>query len=195
MPATTVSSDTNSDTIRSGGYLFTYTLDKFFTGGVSSADPGRSEVVQWPDGIHAQGITTGPNAGKKEEVVIQRVDGDVFDINAITFKLIGTTAGAGAELEVSPILNDADGTQVFLDATGPSGYSISYSNTLSDFRGYNTSTLTGFDTYKMNLYVDFALTSITLQGADVAIPEPGNLGSWSAGLVFIALTLRRRRCA
>lgn len=42
-------SATTSDTISTDGYLFTYTLDKLFTGGGSTII-GRAQIVQWPVG-------------------------------------------------------------------------------------------------------------------------------------------------
>lgn len=58
---TLVASGTTSDTISTEGYLFTYTLDKLFTGGVGLTTPiGRTQIVQWPTGLHAQAVTSGP---------------------------------------------------------------------------------------------------------------------------------------
>jgi hypothetical protein len=98
--ATLISSGTNMDTIRSGSYLFTYTLDKLFTGGVGLTDPiGRTVYVPWPDGVEAQGITTGPNQGSAK-MTIKREDGALFSMPNITFKILANTAGAGASLEI-----------------------------------------------------------------------------------------------
>ena len=56
-----VLSGTTSDTISSEGYLFTFTRDKLFTGGVGLTNPiGRMVRVPWPSGLEAQAVTAGP---------------------------------------------------------------------------------------------------------------------------------------
>lgn len=53
------SSGATFGTVTSDGYIFTYTLDKLFTGDVGMSTPiGRQQLVQWPSGLHAQAITT-----------------------------------------------------------------------------------------------------------------------------------------
>ena len=72
--ASNVASGVTSDTIRSSGYLFTYTRDKLFTGGVGMTEPiGRPVRVAWPDGVEAQAVTTGPSPSGAI-VIIKRVD-------------------------------------------------------------------------------------------------------------------------
>lgn len=186
--ATTVVIGASSDTISSNGYLFTYTRDKYFTGGVGLTEPvGRFVTVSWPDGIQAQAVTAGPTPGKAQ-ITISRVDGNVFDITAFTAKLLANTWGAGGAIEVMPQLNGEDGypDPVAFNASGSYGQSFSYDTSSTP----STTLLTGFDTYKINLYVDFALTGITLVDASpAAVPLPAAgwlLGSGLLGLVGIA---------
>lgn len=172
--ALNVASGVTSDTIQSNGYLFTYTRDKLFTGGVGMPDPiGRPVRVPWPQGVEAQAITTGPNPGKAK-ITISRVDGDVFDLTAFTAKLLANTAGAGGSIEVMPKQHGEDGLNdpVYFNATGIADNSFSYDQTTPNYLG-NTTPLKGFDTYTLTLYVDFALTGLTLEGATV--PEPSAL--------------------
>jgi hypothetical protein len=138
---TLVSSATNADTIESEGYLFTYTMDKLFTGGVGMTEPiGRTSQVSWPTGLHAQAITTGPSIGVGANLTVSRVDGQVFDINAITFQLWANTAGAGGTLEIMPLLDGEDlyNDPVMFGATGYYSQSFSY----ADGGGYQSSTST-----------------------------------------------------
>jgi hypothetical protein len=157
-----VSSGVTSDTIASEGYLFTYTRDKLFTGGVGLTNPiGRTVRIPWPQGLEAQAVTAGPNPSGAR-MSISRQDGLTFAIESFTFKLLANTAGAGASLEIMPLLNGEDGlpNPVMLDATGYYGMNFSY----------NTPALTGFDAYKITLYVDFALLSLTV--VDASLPPP-----------------------
>lgn len=163
QPIVLTSSSTTSDTYQTEGYLITATRDKLFTGGVDMTDPiGRSIRVPWPDGMEAQAVTTGPNPAKAR-IMIERVDGQPFDIAAFTAKLLGNTAGAGASLEIMPMTagEDAFSDPAMFDASGYYGISFSYSPTQ----------LSGFDSYKITLYVDFALTSLTLTEASPPPPS------------------------
>jgi hypothetical protein len=170
--ATLVSEGPTWDKIVSNGYYFTYTRDKFFNGGGGGPPTGRDVRVPWPEGVEAQAVTAGPNPGKAK-ITIERVDGDVFDINAFSAKLLANTFGAGGEFEVVPFL---DGEEVLPDpvkfnATGFAGQTFSYSTTPNPW-GQSTLPLTGlqYDKYSIDLYVDFAWTALTLIGA--AIPTP-----------------------
>ena len=167
--ATLVASGVTSDTISSNGYLFTYTRDKLFTGGGGMT--GRPVRVPWPEGVEAQAITVDPVG--KAQITISRVDGNVFDITAFTAQLLANTVGAGGAIEVMPMLNgeDAFSDPLAFDATGVANQTFSY----NDGTTPSTSLLTGFDTYKFSLYVDFALTGITLVDAStlpVTVPVP-----------------------
>jgi hypothetical protein len=164
--ATLVTEGTTWDKIRSNGYYFTYTRDKLFTGG-GGVPIGRPVRVPWPQGVEAQAVTAGPNPSKAK-ITIERVDGDVFDLNAFTAKLLANTAGAGADFEVVPFL---DGEEVLPDpvifnATGYYGQSFSYDTTPNPL-GQSTAPLTGYDKYTIDLYVDFAWTALTLIGAPI----------------------------
>jgi hypothetical protein len=176
---TDVASGMTSDTISSNGYLFTFTRDKLFTGNLGPSPIGRTVRVPWPQGVEAQAVTTQPpgttNPDYKARITISRVDGDVFDLTAFTAKLLANTAGAGGSIEIMPQLNGEDGFNdpVFFNATGYYSQSFSY-NTSPSYLG-STALLKGFDTYRIGLYVDFALTGLTLDGA--ALPDTGNPGA------------------
>ena len=157
-----VTSGVTSDTIASEGYLFTFTRDKLFTGGVGLTNPiGRTVRIPWPQGLEAQAVTDGPNLSGAR-MSISRQDGQTFAMESFAFKLLASTAGAGAAIEIMPLLNGEDGlpNPVMLDATGYYGKNFSYT----------TPTLSGFDTYKMTLYVDFAVLNLTL--VDTTVPPP-----------------------
>lgn len=165
---------TTSDTIHSNGYLFTYSRDKLFTGGLGGGPIGRTVHVPWPQGVEAQAITEGaPPTGAR--VSLSRVDGSLFDISSFMFKLLANTAGAGGSIEIMPKLNGEDALPdpLAFDATGFSGQSFNYSPT----------SLTQYESYTFKLYVDYAITGLTLQGA--AIPEPSSLLMVGIGIVML----------
>lgn len=168
--ATLVADGPTWDKISSNGYYFTYTRDKFFNGGGGGPPTGRYVRIPWPQGVEAQAVTAGPNPGKAK-ITIERVDGDVFDINAFSAKLLANTAGAGADFEVVPFLNGEEvlPDPVIFNATGYYGQTFSYNTTPNPW-GQSTLPLTGYDKYSIDLYVDFAWTALTLIGA--AIPTP-----------------------
>ena len=165
-----VASGTTSDTLATEGYLFTLTRDKLFTGGVGLTNPiGRPLRVSWPNGLEAQAVTTGPSlSGAK--IVIARQDGQTFDITSFTAKLLANTAGAGGSFEIMPMLNGEDGVPdpYMFDATGIAGNSFTYA----------TPALTNYDAYKITLYVDYALMSLTVVDAS---PPPPSLEILSQG--------------
>ncbi len=164
--ATPVASGVTSDTVSSGGYLFTYTRDKLFTGGTGQPI-GRPVRVHWPDGVEAQAVTTPPPGvtDYKARITIERVDGQVFDLKAFTAKLLANTGGAGGAIEIMPLVNgeDAFSDPVYFDATGFYGQTFSYDTSPNPLG--STVLLTGFPTYKIGLYVDFALVALTLESA------------------------------
>jgi len=174
--ATMVASGITSDTISSNGYLFTYTRDKLFTGGTGQPI-GRPVRVPWPDGVEAQAVTTPPpgQTDYKARITIQRVDGSVFDLTAFTAQLLANTWGAGGSIEIMPLVNgeDAFNDPLFFDATG--SYSQTFSYDTSPNPWGSTALLTGFDTYKIDLYVDFALVGLTLESASIAGDFDGDL--------------------
>jgi hypothetical protein len=161
--ATLVTSGVTSDTISSRGYVFTYTRDKLFTGGTGQPI-GRPVRVPWPEGVEAQAVTTPPQGvtDYKARITIQRVDGSVFDLTAFTAKLLANTAGAGGAIEIMPLVNgeDAFADPLYFDATGFYGQTFYYDTSPNPWG--STALLTGFDTYKVGLYVDFALVTLNL---------------------------------
>lgn len=171
-----VSSAVTSDTIRSNGYLFTYTRDKLFTGGTGQPI-GRQVRIPWPTGVEAQAVTTPPPGvtDYKARITIQRVDGHVFDLTAFTAKLLANTAGAGGQIEIMPLVNgeDAFNDPLYFDATGYYGSTFSY-DTSPNYLG-STALLKGYDTYKVGLYVDFALIALTLDCAAIPGDFDGDL--------------------
>lgn len=171
-PATMVASNTTSVTLRSGPYLFTWSLDGWWYAGIligPGTPTGRFQSLHWPDGLHAQAITAGPNGPPVGEsaakITLARVDGAVFDVKALAVKLLANTAGAGASLEIMPTRNgeDAFPDPLALDATG-------YGGIVFHYPAASLATLTQFDTYHLSLYVDFALVGLTVQDADPTPP-------------------------
>ena len=157
-----VASGTTSDTISSEGYLFRFTRDKLFTGGVGLTNPiGRSVRVPWPAGLEAQAVTTGPAPGGAR-IDIQRQDGQPFAIASFTAKLLANTAGAGGAIEIMPKLNGEDALPdpAMYQASGYYGQNFSY----------NTPDLAGYEAFIITLYVDYALMSLTV--VDTTIPPP-----------------------
>jgi hypothetical protein len=166
--ATDVASGVTSDTISSCDYLFTYTRDTLFTGGTGQPI-GRTVRVPWPQGVEAQAVTTPPPGvtDYKARLTIQRIDGRVFDLTAFTAKLLANTGGAGANIEIMPLLNGEDGFNdpIYFNATGYYGQTFSY-DTTPNYLG-STALLKGFDTYKVALYVDFAFVALALEHASI----------------------------
>jgi len=201
--ASLVESGATFDTISSDGYLFTYTRDKLFTGGVGMTVPiGRAVRVPWPDGVEAQAVTIAPY--QKAEISISRLDGNPFDLSAFSAKLLANTAGAGGDFEVVPMLAGEDlyGDPVMLFASAYYGNTFSYSTSPNPgpFNPYSQTTLslTGADVYKISLYVDFALTGLTLIDSSApepppAIPEPETYAMMLAGLGLVGLMVHRRK--
>ena len=129
---------------------------------------GRAERVTWPDGVEAQAVTVPPPGvtDYKARITLSRVDGDVFDLTTLTFKLLGNTAATGASLEIMPVLNGEDGFNdpIYFDASAYYGNSFFYDESSSPSYLGNTTQLKGFDTYKIGLFVDYAVTGLTLEG-------------------------------
>lgn len=164
-----VSTNATSDTISSEGYVFTYSRDKFFTGGTTNP-PGRYVRVFWPDGLEAQYVTAGPSPGKAQ-ITVRRLDGDVFDLTAFSAKLLANP-GAGRALEIVPFLNGEEPLNdplVFDVSSGYYGSVHSFDTTTPSHIG-STATLTHYDAYVINFSLDFALTSLTV--VDASSPPP-----------------------
>ncbi len=167
-----VSAGATSDTISSEGYLFTYTRDKFFTGGTTNP-PGRYVRIFWPDGLEAQYVTAGPNPGKAK-ITVQRVDGAVFDLTAFTAKLLAN-AGAGRAIEIVPLLNGQEplNDPLYFDVSGNYGNEFSYDTSPNPLG--TTAALTNYDAYVINLSLDYALTSLTVVDASLPPSPPPTL--------------------
>jgi hypothetical protein len=169
--ATLVATNTTSETISSEGYLFTYTRDKLFTGGVGLTNPiGRAVRIPWPDGVEAQYVTAGPNPDKAR-ITVRRVDGAMFDLTSFTAKLLAN-AGAGRAIEIVPLLNGQEplNDPLYFDVSGNYGNEFSY-DTSPNHLG-TTAALTNYDAYAINLTLDFALTALTLQSTPPETNHP-----------------------
>jgi hypothetical protein len=150
---TVVASSINEVTIRSGDYLFTYSVDGYWSPVQGGQPTGRFFSVNWPAGVQAQSITAGPLLGKGANIRLERADGKKFDLKAFTGKILLNTAGAGAAFEIMPLVDgeDAFNDPLQYDCTGYGGASFSY-----------TPSLVNYDTYKIHMWGDFALTALTL---------------------------------
>lgn len=158
---TVVSSSINAVTIRSGDYWFTYSVDGYWSPSPGGAPTGRFFSVNWPTGVQAQAITAGPLLGKGANITIKRADGKKFDLKSFTGKILLNTAGAGAAFEIMPLLNGEDALPdpLLFDCTGYGGASFSY-----------TPSLVNYDTYKIHMWGDFALTALTLIDTNPPLP-------------------------
>lgn len=156
-----VATNINSDTIQTEGYLFTLSRDRLFTGGGTNPI-GRFLSVNWPDGLQAQAPTIGPNTGTGARITLTRVDGQPFDIGRFVFRLLASTTGAGAMLEIMPLVNGEDALPDPLMYPATGYYGQTFTNV--------TPELSAYDTYKLKLYVDFALMSLT--AVDPSPPPP-----------------------
>ena len=159
---TVVASNITTVTINSGGYLFTYSQDGYFSGG-GGTPTGRFFTVIWPNGVQAQAYTAGPLSGTGANITVKRADGKLFDFQSFTGKILLNTAGAGGAFEIMPQLNgnDAFANPLQYDCTGYSGMSFYYNTGLA-----------GCDTYQIHMWGDFALTALTLTDTN-RIPPPG----------------------
>lgn len=158
---TVVSNSINSVTIESAGYQFTYSVDGYWSPSPGGAPTGRFFSVVWPAGVQAQAITTGPLVGTGANITIERADGNPFDLESFTGRILANTAGAGGAFEIMPLVDGEDALPdpLQFNCSGYAGQSFSY-----------TPSLVGYDAYKIHLYVDFALTALTL--VDASTPPP-----------------------
>lgn len=159
--ATMVSSNINLVTFTSGDYQFTYTADGYWSSYQGGPPTGRFFSVFWPNGVQAQAITAGPLVGKGADITIKRIDGKLFDLWAFTGKLLANTAGTGGAFEIMPLLDgeDALNDPVMFDCSGYGGQSFPH-----------TPRLAGYDTYKIHLWVEWALTALTLVDTNSVVP-------------------------
>lgn len=174
-----VSTNSTSDTVSSRGYLFTYSLDKWWSAWTGGAPTGRFTSVNWPDGVQAQAITVAPPNGivGSASITIQRVDGKPFALQSFKAKLLANTAATGASIEIMPQLNgqDAFPDPVMFDATGYGGMVFPYSTSLA-----------GYDTYIVNLWIDFALVELTVSDASVPTPVQLSVTSTASNSIQLA---------
>jgi hypothetical protein len=159
--STLIVSNINAVTIQSGDYRFTYSADGYWSSG-GGLPTGRFFSVLWPNGVQAQAITAGPSVGTGANITLKRADGKLFDLQAFTGKILLNTAGAGAAFEIMPLLNgnDALPNPLQYDCTGYAGQSFAYT----------TAPLAGYDTYKIHMWGDFALTALSLIDTNPPIP-------------------------
>jgi hypothetical protein len=159
--ATVTASNMTAVTIHSGGYLFTYSQDGYFTGGLGGGPTGRFFTVLWPNGVQAQAYTAGPLSGSGANLTIKRADGKLFDLQSFTGRILLNTAGAGGAFEVTPQLNgnDAPGSPWQYDCTGYAGMSFPYAPSF-----------VGYDAYSIHMWGDFALTALTLTDTNPVVP-------------------------
>ena len=186
-----VESGATWDTIRTEDYLFTLTRDKLFTGGTGGPPIGRNTRVNWPDGLEAQAVTAGP-APSNARITISRVDAGLFDMPAFTAKLLANTAGAGAHIEIMPQINGEDmfSEGFMFSASGFYGSTFSFDTTTPAYLG-NTTPLHDYQSYKLTLYVDFAITDLTVNAEVIPEPSPSALFGVPAALL-LQFRLRRR---
>ena len=180
--ATPAGTGVTSDTISCEGYLFVYTRDKLFTGG-GSEPIGRAVRIPWPSGIEAQYVTAGPNP-TKAQITVSRVDGGVFDLTSFTAKLLAN-AGAGRAIEIVPLLDGQEplNDPLYFDVSGSYGMEFSYDTSPNPLG--STAALVGYDMYKINLTLDYALMALTLTDPSepTAVepgPQAGSGGMWLA---------------
>ena len=158
--ATLVVSNINAVTIQSGDYRFTYSADGYWSSG-GGAPTGRFFSIFWPTGVQAQAITAGPLLGNGANITLKRADGKAFDLQAFTGKILLNTAGAGGAFEIMPQTNGNDvlNNPLTYDCSGYAGMSFT-----------NTTALSGYDTYKIHMWGDYALTALTLIDTNPPVP-------------------------
>ncbi len=161
--ATVVSSNANVVTFQSGDYQFTYSVDGYWAPCSGCTSTGRFFSVFWPTGVQAQAITAGTLVGKGANITITRTDGKLFDLWTFTGKLLANTSPPGGAFEIMPLLDgeDALNDPLMFDCSGSAGLSFPHSPRLA-----------GYDTYKIHLWVDWALTALTLIDTNPAAPPP-----------------------
>ena len=158
--ATLIVSNINAVTIQSGDYRFTYSADGYWSSG-GGVPTGRFFSIFWPAGVQAQAITAGPLLGIGANITLKRADGKVFDLQAFTGKILLNTAGAGGAFEIMPQFNgnDAFNNPLTYDCSGYAGMSFPY-----------TTALSGYDTYQIHMWGDYALTALTLIDTNPPVP-------------------------
>jgi hypothetical protein len=177
QPASLFASNTTSRTITSQGYRFTYTVDGYWSSYPGGPPTGRFFTVVWPDGVQAQAITAGTNVGIGANITLKRVDGQPFELRSFTGKLLANTAATGGAFEIMPQLNGEDAFKdpLMYDASGYAGMSFPH-----------TPMLSGYDTYKLHLWVDWALTALTVVDSSELVPAALQLSLTASNTVQIS---------
>ncbi|MBE7497990.1 MAG: hypothetical protein HS117_23860 [Verrucomicrobiaceae bacterium] len=157
---TVLASSINEVTIRSGEYTFTYSVDGYWAPVAGGQPTGRFFSVNWPAGVQAQAITAGPLLGRGANIILKRADGKKFDLKSFTGKILLNTAGAGAAFEIMPLLDGEDALPDPLQFDCSGYYGASFSHTPS---------LVNYDTYKIHMWGDFALTALTLMDTNAPL--------------------------
>lgn len=157
---TVLASSINEVTIRSGDYTFAYSVDGYWSPVAGGQPTGRFFSVNWPAGVQAQAITAGPLVGRGANIILKRADGKKFDLKSFTGKILLNTAGAGAAFEIMPLVDgeDAFNDPLMYDCTGYYGTSFAH-----------TPSLVNYDTYKIHMWGDFALTALTLMDTNAPL--------------------------
>lgn len=161
QPVTVVASNITSSSLRSSGYLFTYTVDGYWSPSPGGPPTGRFFSVYWPNGVQAQAITGGPDLDVGANITLKRADGQPFGLRAFTGKLLANTAATGGAFEVMPQSNgeDAFPDPLMYDATGNAGMTFTH-----------TPDLSGYDTYVIHLWVDWACVGLTVVDDSPLLP-------------------------
>lgn len=161
QPVIVVASNITSGTLSSSGYRFDYTADGYWAASPGGPPTGRFFSVFWPGGVQAQAITVGPDIGVGANLTLRRVDGQPFGLRSFTGKLLANTAGAGGAFELMPQLNGEDALPdpLLFNASGYGGQTF-----------LHTPALSGYDTYVIHLYVDWALVGLTTVDTSPLLP-------------------------
>jgi hypothetical protein len=161
QPASLVASNMTSRTLSSNGYLFTYSVDGYWSSYQGGPPTGRFFSVFWPYGVQAQAITAGLTVGAGANITVKRVDGQPFELRTFTGKLLANTAATGGAFEIMPQLNDEDAfpDPLMFDASGYAGNTFPH-----------TPALSGYDTYVIHLWVDWALVELTVVDDTPVVP-------------------------
>lgn len=177
QPGTLVASNINARTLSSSGYLITYSVDGYWSSYPGGPPTGRFFTVFWPNGVQAQAITAGPLVGRGANITIKRVDNQPFELRSFTGKLLANTAATGAAFEIMPLLDgeDALNDPLMFNASGYAGQSFSY-----------TPALAGYDAFKIHLFVDYALTALTLVDASPLLPASLRLSMTSSNALVLS---------
>ncbi len=161
QPASMGNSNITARTLSSSGYSFTYSVDGYWSAWQGGPPTGRFFSVFWPSGVQAQAITAGPTTGSGANITLTRPDGQPFELRSFTGKLLANTGATGGSFEIMPKVNGEDALQnpLMFDATGYAGNTFTH-----------TPALTGYDTYVIHLWVDWALIGLTVADTNDVVP-------------------------